>query len=566
MSTNAPKVDADIAAPMDMLLTSSAKPFISRIAPNGSWAKLAKSLASKPGVVADRTKGLAGEIVDIIAGNSERTAPRSDFRFKDPAWNENPVLQRVQQSYLAVAEFALRLVDDADLDWSDEEKVRFAFDNIIEGLSPSNIPFLSPLTYKAIIDTGGLSALRGAKHFLSDMRSAPRIPEMVDTSAFAVGDNIANTRGSVVLRTRMFELIQYSPQTEKVYEVPLLVFPPVINRYYVLDLAPGRSLFEFYLQNGFQLFAVSWRNPSARHRDWGVDEYGAAIIEAIDAVRAITGQKHANILASCSGGMLTSMALAHLADLGRADEVTSLSLAVTVLDQWHAGTAPALTDQQTAERAIKASQKKGYLDGASLAEVFAWLRPTDLVWRYWVNNYIQGRRPAAFDILYWNADAIRMAANLHRDLVQIGLKNSLATAGEAEMLGTKIDLKKVTQPAYVIGGIADHICPWQSTFRSAQLLGGDDIRYVLSSSGHIASLVNPPGNKKSTYRVAPVTPQDTPEEWLAAHETVTGTWWTDHIEWLGERSGGRRAAADHLGGGPGLEPLGPAPGEYVHEK
>ncbi|MBS4104076.1 PHA/PHB synthase family protein, partial [Tsukamurella paurometabola] len=442
---------------------------------------------------------------------------------------------------------------------------RFVLDNAIEGLSPTNSPLLNPLGWKALIDTGGLSALRGAKNFARDMSSTPRIPSMIDPDAYTVGETLATTKGTVVLRTRMFELIHYAPQTKQVREVPLLLVPPVINKFYIMDIAPGRSLIEYYVKGGQQVFAISWRNPSARHRDWGFDEYGESIVKALDALEVITGADKANVFATCSGGILTSMMISHLFATGHGDRIAGLTLGVTVLDQSHAGLGSALASERGAEAAIRSSASKGYLDGAAMAEMFAWLRPTDLVWRYWVNNYIQGKSPAPFDVLFWNADTTRMTASLHKDMVMMGLHNTLVTPGEQMMMGTPVDLSKIECDAYVLGGISDHICPWQATERSAALLGSKDNTYVLSTAGHIAALVNPPGNPKSSFRTGPVLQDQTPEEWFEAAEKQAGSWWPHHLAWLGERSGAEVDAPTQLGA-PGYEPLAPAPGTFVHEK
>lgn len=555
----------EFGAPLDMLLVNSTKSFASRMVPNAAWARMAQSLAGKPVTVAERGAGLVKELGLIAAGKSQRAPKKGDFRFSDPAWKENPLLRRVEQAYLAASDTADQLYEDAELDWKDAEKMRFVFDNAIEGLSPTNSPLLNPLGWKALIDTGGLSALRGAKNFARDMSSTPRIPSMIDPDAYTVGETLATTKGTVVLRTRMFELIHYAPQTKQVREVPILLVPPVINKFYIMDIAPGRSLIEYYVKGGQQVFAISWRNPSARHRDWGFDEYGESIVKALDALEVITGADKANIFATCSGGILTSMMISHLFATGHGDRIAGLTLGVTVLDQSHAGLGSALASERGAEAAIRSSASKGYLDGASMAEMFAWLRPTDLVWRYWVNNYIQGKSPSPFDVLFWNADTTRMAANLHRDMVTMGLHNTLVTPGEQMMMGTPVDLSKVECDAYVLGGISDHICPWQATERSAALLGSKDNTYVLSTAGHIAALVNPPGNPKSSFRTGPVLQEQTPEEWFEAAEKQAGSWWPHHLAWLNERSGAEIDAPTQLGA-PGYEPLAPAPGTFVHEK
>ncbi|MET9325214.1 alpha/beta fold hydrolase [Tsukamurella sp. NPDC003166] len=564
MTTTAEGAD-EIVAPLDLLLVNSTKSFASRMVPNAAWARFGQSLAGQPVTVAERAAGLAKELGLIAVGRSGREPQKGDFRFKDPAWANNPLLNRIEQAYLAISDLANQLYDDADLDWKDAEKMRFVLDNLIEGLSPTNNPFVSPVGWKAMIDTGGLSMVRGLTAFAKDMASKPRIPSMVDPKAYTVGETVATTKGTVVLRTRMFELIQYAPQTKQVREVPLLLVPPVINKFYIMDLAPGRSLVEHYVKGGQQVFAISWRNPSARHRDWGFDEYGKAIIEALDALQVITGVDTANVFSTCSGGILAAMVMAHLFATGHGDRISGLTFGVTVLDQSHAGFASALADRRAADAAIRTSAGKGYLDGAAMAEMFAWLRPTDLVWRYVVNNYIQGRPPAAFDVLFWNADTTRMAAALHRDMVLMGLDNKLVTPGASTMLGTPVDLGKIEADLYVLGGISDHICPWQATERSAALFGSKDNTYVLSTAGHIASLVNPPGNPKSSYRTAPVLQDQTPEEWFETAEKVSGSWWPHHLEWLDARSGAEVDAPSALGAA-GYEPLAPAPGTYVLEK
>lgn len=555
----------DIAAPLDLLLVNSTKSFAQRMRPNSAWLRFAGSLARRPTAVAGEGLGLVRELGDIALGRSDREPERADKRFTDPAWSENPLLHRIEQAYLASSSTVDRLYEKSELDWRDAEKVRFALDNLVEGLAPTNNPLISPLAWKALIDTGGLSAVRGLRAFIRDMSSKPRVPAMIEPDAYVVGETVAVTKGTVVLRTPVFELIQYAPRTPTVRETPLVMVPPVINKYYIMDIAPNRSMIENFVNNGIQVFAISWRNPTARHRDWGFDQYGEAIIEAIDSARTITGAESANVFATCSGGILATMTLAHLAAIGQGSKVSSLTLGVTVLDQRQAGFASALANERTARAAIRTSAKRGYLDGDAMAEMFAWLRPTDLVWRYWVNNYIQGRTPAPFDVLFWNADTTRMTAALHRDMVLMGLNNDLVTPGGATMLGTPVDLGMITCDTYVIGGIADHICPWQSTYRSAALLGSKNNTYVLSTSGHIASLVNPPGNKRASFRKGPASLDVTPENWLETADLHKDSWWPDHVEWLEQHSGSAVDAPNILGA-PGFEGLAPAPGTYVLEK
>src|SRR5688572_5362338 len=558
-----PEEAAEAAVGLDMVLVDAARgPLRRLVPPAGTAARFGSALVRQPGTVARRTGELARELGRITAGNSELAPGRKDKRFADPAWSGNPFLRRAMQTHLAAARTAWELIEDADLDWQDDERIRFSATNLVDALSPSNVPFLNPLALKAVIDTGGKSAVKGLRQLVRDLTTPPRVPSMIDPDAFTVGEDLANTPGAVVFRTDVFELIQYRPTTETVREVPLLMVPPTINKFYIADLAPGRSIIEHYVTAGQQVFMMSWRNPDERHAEWGLDTYGQAIIDAMDAVERVTGNEKVALQAFCSGGIITTMLLAHLAATGGLDRVSALSLAVTVLDWARAGTISALMDEESVKAATEKSRKKGYLDGAQLAEVFAWLRPNDLVWNYWVNNYLQGKPPPNFDILYWNADTTRMSARLHRDFIDNALGNSLTEPGKATMLGTPVDLSKVTVDSYVTAGIADHLCPWQACYRSTQLLGGDS-RFILSTSGHIASLVNPPGNPKSTFQVAGSTPAD-PEEWLGQAETLKGSWWPDFMTWLGERSGEEIPAPATLGGA--LEELAPAPGTYVFDK
>ena len=562
-AADGPEEAAEAAMGLDMLLVDAARgPLRRMIPPAGTTLRFGSALVRQPGTVAKRATELVRELAAIAAGRSELEPGRKDKRFADPAWKGNAVLHRAMQAHLASARTAWELIEDADLDWQDDERIRFTATNVVDALAPSNVPFLNPLAIKAAIDTGGGSALTGLKRLVRDMATPPRVPSMVEPDAFTVGEDLATTAGAVVFRTDVFELIQYRPTTETVRAVPLLMVPPTINKFYIADLAPGRSIVEHYLAAGQQVFMMSWRNPDERHAEWGLDTYGQAVLDAMDAIEKVSGQDKVAVQAFCSGGIITSMVLAHLAETGRQDKVTAASFAVTVLDWARAGTVSALMDPEAVKASTEKSRKKGYLDGASLSAIFAWLRPNDLVWNYWVNNYLQGKPPPNFDILYWNADATRMTAGLHRDFIDVAMGNSLVQPGGATMLGTKVDLSKVTVDSYVTAGIADHLCPWQACYRSTQLLGGTS-RFILSTSGHIASLVNPPGNPKSTFQVAAENPAD-PDVWLTSAETVSGSWWPDFTTWLAERCGEEIPAPTALGGE--LSELAEAPGTYVFDK
>jgi polyhydroxyalkanoate synthase len=465
------------------------------------------------------------------------------------------------QGYLALGEALDGLIDDAELDLQDERRVRFAVENVVSALAPTNYPLTNPEALKRAIDTGGVSFLRGARNLVRDLSTPPRLPASVDMSRFTVGKDLAATPGAVVLRTEVFELLQYQPRTEEVRSAPLLVVPPMINKYYITDLAPGRSMIEFYVGRGQQVFAISWRNPDERHGHWDLATYAKAVLEALDAAASITAADRAHVLGLCSGGIAAAAVAGHLAAEGQRERLAGLTLGVCVIDNERAGVVSALTSREVAAMAVAESARKGYLDGRALEGVFAWLRPNDMVWSYVANNYLLGKDPPAFDILYWNGDVTRMAAGLHRDFIELALENSLAKPGGLELLGTPIDLGRVTVDAYVVAAIADHIVPWDSAYRTTQLLGGET-RFVLSTSGHVAAMVNPPGNERMSYRTRDAHNPPEPEAWLEGAAKHPGTWWTDWDGWLAERSGPLRPAPQALGNDR-YEASGRAPGTYV---
>ncbi|QSR28195.1 poly(3-hydroxyalkanoate) polymerase [Nocardioides aromaticivorans] len=562
MSTN-PATLADTAAPLDVLLVDAALGPVRRFLPDMSTARWAVSMARRPRLTARRLGGLAAEAGKVVLGTSEVTPKRGDRRFTDAGWTENPLLRRLVQLYLAGGRTVDQLVDEADLDPRDRKRVRFLVENVIEAMSPSNVPLVNPASAKAVIDTAGLSLVRGGTQLVKDLASAPRIPDMVDTSGFTLGENIAATPGSVVFRNDVLELIQYVPQSDEVREVPVMIVPPTINKFYAVDLSPGRSLVEFSTRNDRQMFVISWRNPDARHKDWDFDTYVGSILEALAAVEEITGSAQTMLAGICSGGILASITAAYLAGIGRQDRLAGLVLAVTVIDNHDSGTVSALTDPRMAALAKARSAQKGFLDGRSLAEVFAWLRPSDLIWNYWVNNYLLGKKPPAFDILFWNADTTRMSAGLHADFVDMAVENQLIRAGALSVLGVPIDLGKVTVDSYIVAGIADHITPWENCYRTTQLLGGAT-RFILSTSGHIAALVNPPDNPKASFHTNDDHGVDA-TTWLKGAETHQGSWWNDVAQWLDERTGELKPAPEEMGS-TRLRPLADAPGTYVFDK
>ncbi len=332
--------NADVAAPLDSLFIDAALGPLRRLVPGRAGLRMARRLAARPGVVARRAATTTGELAKIVVGTSELAPDQKDRRFTDPAWAGNPLLRRLLQAYLAASATTRELLDDADLEWRDRERMKFVTDNVIEALSPSNAPLANPAALKAALDTGGRSYLRGAANFVRDMSVPPRVPSMVDREAFNVGLDLAITPGEVVLRTEVFELIQYSPQTERVRKIPMLLVPPTINKYYIADLGPGRSMVEYFVRSGQQVFLVSWRNPGAEHADWGLDTYVAAVLEAMSAVENICQVDQTVLFSLCAGGIISSLLLGHLVDTGQEDRLAGFALGVTLLDQSRAGRCP----------------------------------------------------------------------------------------------------------------------------------------------------------------------------------------------------------------------------------
>jgi polyhydroxyalkanoate synthase subunit PhaC len=528
----------------------------------GAAGRTIAGLARHPHRAVGDAGALAIELARVAAGRSGVKPAKGDRRFGDRAWQDNWLLRRVMQSYLAGCDVVDRLITDAELDWRSERQARFAATNVLDALAPTNYPWSNPAVLKASIDEGGANLVRGGRRLVGDMTRSPRLPASVDVTKFEVGGNLAATPGSVVMRNEVLELIQYRPTTEQVRTVPVLLVPPTINKYYILDISPGRSMAEWLLGREHQVFMISWRNPDVAQGHFDLDTYARAVLEARDAVAAIAEQPTVNVNAACSGGIITACAAAHLAAIGEQDKVGALTLMVCALDQARMGTVGAFASRELAAAAVAESARRGYVDGRAMEDIFAWLRPNDLVWNYFVNNYLLGKDPPAFDILYWNQDTVRLAAGLHRDFIRLGLENALIHPGAADVLGTPIDLGAITLDSYVVAGLNDHIVTWENVYRSAELLGGAT-RFVLSTSGHIQALVNPPGpDSRASYRLTDA-PAGEPAAWEEAAAVKGGSWWPDYDDWLTQRAGDLKPAPKTLGSRT-FKPTAKAPGSYVH--
>ncbi len=502
---------------------------------------------------------LSGQLGRVLLGDTVHEPNPNDSRFKDPTWALNPLYRRSLQAYLSWQKHTRNWIDDSTLSADDRARAQFAFALLNDAVSPSNT-LLNPLAIKELLNSGGNSVVRGVSHLFEDLLHNNGLPRQVSKHAFEVGKTVATTPGSVVFRNELLELIQYKPMSEKQYAKPLLVVPPQINKFYIFDLSPANSFVQYALKNGLQTFMVSWRNPDVRHREWGLSTYVAALEEALNACRAITGARAVNLMGACAGGLTIAALQGHLQAKRQLRRIASASYLVSLLDSQIDGPAMLFADEQTLEAAKRRSYQQGVLDGRDMAKVFAWMRPNDLIWNYWVNNYLLGKEPPAFDILYWNNDNTRLPAALHGDLLDFFKHNPLRHPGGLEVFGTPIDLQKVTVDSFSVAGINDHITPWDAVYRSTQLLGGER-RFVLSNSGHIQSILNPPGNPKANYVENPRLSSD-PRAWYYDASHVEGSWWPQWLAWIQQRSGVQRETLTALGN-QNYPPMEAAPGTYV---
>ena len=524
---------------------------------------LFRAVMNEPKVATEQWLSFVGELGSIVAGKSERAPKAGDRRFSDPTWKESSLHSGLLKAYLAWGEAVNSLVDKTSLSDIDKARAHLITEILIDAVAPTNSMLTNPAAVRKFVDTGGQSLWRGLNNYFDDLTRNRGMPSMVDMSAFKVGENLATTPGAVIFRNDLLELIQYAPTTAKVWKRPLVITPPQINKYYALDLSPDKSMVRFLLEGGIQTFAVSWRNPTADHRDWGLDTYVAALDKAVDAAREISGSEDISMMGSCSGGITST---AYFATLGSAaqQKIKNMVLAVCLLDPNTADESAfgCLMTPETMRAAKEVSRLRGMVDGHELSRMFAWMRPNDLIWNYWVNNYLLGNQPPAFDILYWNADTTRLPAKLHGDYLDLYFTNPFVNAGKLRLNEKTIDMTKVGADSYVIAGVTDHITPWKGVYKTAQIMG-EGATFVLSNSGHLQSLLNPPTNPKASFVIGQVNANG-PDAFLGTSEKRKGSWWLDWRDWLHARSGEEVAAPTSLGSK--RHPIiGQAPGTYVFE-
>jgi len=532
-------------------------------------AKVGAALTANPFGVLEATSRFTARLGSAAAGMAARalgSRPQpelqpepKDRRFADPAWDESPLFFGERQTYLAWARLVRDLIKAAGVDKATADKAGFGLGFLMDALAPTNFLFSNPAALRKASETHGISLLKGLRNFLDDVANNGGMPRQFDPDAFEVGRNLAVTPGKVVFRNELMELIQYAPQTKTTYEIPLLVSPPWINKYYLMDLAPGRSFIEWAVQHGHTVFAISYRNPDESMRDVSLDDYLVhGPREALDVIAEITGSPVANMAGLCIGGTLTAMLLAWL-EAGGEHRVPTATFLNTIVDFAEPGPLGCFTDAASVARLEKKMARTGFLDATDMQKTFNALRANDLIFNYVASNWLMGQDPPAFDILTWNSDSTRMPATMHSFYLRYCYVENQLARDEMTLAGRPLHLGKVTAEVYIVGAVEDHIAPWTTSYATTRLLGGP-VRYVLTSSGHIAGIVNPPAAKRRYWTNEHLVAD--PQEWRAAAELHEASWWQDWTAWMAKRSG-RRVRPPSMGS-EAHPPIADAPGEYVH--
>ena len=489
---------------------------------------------------------------------------KGDARFKDDEWSSNFLFDLVKQSYLIASRHIQGAVSNVEgLPEEAQKKVAFFTRQYVDALAPSNFVMTNPQVLRETLASGGQNLVKGLNNLLADLEKGDgqlRI-SMTDENAFQLGKNVAGTPGKVVFQTDLMQLIQFQPTTQEVFRRPLLIIPPWINKYYILDLRESNSFIRWALAQGHTVFVVSWVNPDKRLADKGFDDYMLeGSLAAIEAVCKATGEAQCNVIGYCLGGTLLGCTLAYLAAKGD-DRVACATFFVSLLDFSQPGELGVFIDEEQVANLEKKMNERGFLKGSEMATTFNMLRANDLVWSFVINNYLLGKDPFPFDLLYWNSDSTRMPAKMHSFYLRnMYLKNLLGVPGGIELAGVPIDLSQVKLPAYFISTVEDHIAPWKTTYKGAKYLGGP-VRFVLGGSGHIAGIVNPPAAKKYHYWTNEAMPA-TADEWFAGAAQHAGSWWEDWQAWMEARNSGDKVAARVPGEG-ALKALEDAPGSYA---
>jgi len=513
-----------------------------------------------PSSLATHYAKFAGLVLDAAQQKLDLEPDAGDRRFKDPLWRTSPLHRMLLQVYLGWQRTLGEWAKAQRFTPDDEQRVQFVLDQLVAALAPSNLP-LNPAALKRAETTEGASAVNGLKQWADDVLHRRAMPQQIRPDAFQVGVDLATTPGAVVYRHPLFELIQYASSTPTVHRKPLLMVPPQINKFYIFDLRPENSLFRYLVEQGFQLFCVSWRNPDASMRDAGLEQYVQAVLQGIEVVRSITRAASIGLVSACAGG-LTAIAAMGLLAMRRERAVSHHSLLVTAPLADNGSVLERFASRETMLATVEWSRQRGLMEGADLARLFAWLRPNDLVWNYWVNNYLMGRQPPSLDVLFWDNDSTRLPAALQRDFVEMIDRRVFERPGALTLAGTPIDFRKMRVDGYYVGGREDYLMPWHGVYRAARHFG-QRRTFVLSTSGHVQSIVRPPRLGRTEHFTRGDLPPD-PQEWLAGAERREGSWWPHWAGWLAQHSGSRVKARRSLGNA-AYAPIVQAPGEYVME-
>ena len=537
-----------------------------------TWQKVAAAAAADPAKLVEMQTRFVGDSIALWqsfftapAANAApaAAAPVADKRFKAPAWHEFPAFDLMRQSYLLASNYVLEATAGLDgLDARDKAKALFHTRQFVDALSPSNYPLTNPEVLKATIDSGGENLLKGLDHLLDDLKAGRM--RMTDETAFEVGRNVAVTPGKVVFENRLFQLIQYTPTTAEVFATPLLIFPPWINKFYILDLTAEKSFIRWAVAEGLTVFVVSWKSADASLADATLDTYvGEGQIMALAKVLEATGAPAAHTIGYCVAGTTLAATLAYLTAKGEAGKVATATFFTAQVDFADCGDLGVFVDDAQLDSIAKLTEGKGYLDGRAMAATFNLLRSNDLIWNYVVNNYMLGKDYLPFDLLYWNSDATNVPAAWHQAYLRDMYRdNKLVVPGGITVADVPIDLTTVTTPSYIQGGKEDHIAPARSAYRITQIFTGPR-RFVLAGSGHIAGVVNPPSQMKYGHWTNDDLPA-TFDAFVAGATEHKGSWWPDWLAWLAPQSGGM-VAARIPGDGP-LKAIEDAPGRYVKER
>ncbi|HEY5724153.1 MAG TPA: alpha/beta fold hydrolase [Allosphingosinicella sp.] len=519
---------------------------------------LIAQILQAPESVAKHYADFAREALRVLEGESDIAPPPRDFRFKDRLWSESSFFRILLQLYLALDQAAQSWLDEQPIQPIDKRRIRFILEQLIAAVAPSNLP-LNPAALRRADATEGGSVVDGVHNLLDDLLHNRAMPRQIKPNAYVIGRDLALTPGAVIYRNDLLELIQYAPQTDMVRSQPVLLIPPQINKFYFFDLRPQNSLIAHALQSGIQFFTLSWRNPTAEHAHWGLDTYVAATIKAMDVISAVTDSRTVGLVSACAGGLTAMATMGCLAARGDR-RVANHTLLVTCLLPNQGSKLELFATPDLLALACRHVGIAGVMEGDALAKLFSWLRPTDLVWRYWINNYLLGKSPPPLDVLFWDNDSTRLPAALHRDFVAMYARDVFRNRRTLEVLGARVDFGKIRADSYLVGGEEDYLMPWQGCYQACRIFRGHH-QFVLSTSGHVQSILRPPRLANAHYFTNRST-DPTPEAWRATCERHEGSWWSHWHAWLNAMSGDLRAAPKRVGTRR-YRPMEQAPGTYV---